>query len=235
MTQYRTPFPHINKTGALALGTFDGVHIGHKAVIERAAAAARSNGAPACVWCFSDPPRPVRPLTSADEKARLIEAILTAAILTEAILNGAHANGARPREANSAEQSPAGSYPTESHPREAYPADPSPTEPPLTEILTASALIMPSPTRELLAMTPEEFLDRLITATNPLAVVVGFNFTYGKGAAGNVETLRATLAAKNIPLTVVAPVEYNGVPVSSTLIRRLTAANDPAAARLLGR
>ena len=42
---------------AIALGTFDGVHIGHRAVIEAAAELARANGLKSAVFTFADLPR----------------------------------------------------------------------------------------------------------------------------------------------------------------------------------
>jgi len=65
---------------ALALGTFDGVHAGHRAVIGRAVELARERGLTSAVVTFDrhpltvvDPSRVPRLLTSNDEKIRLIE------------------------------------------------------------------------------------------------------------------------------------------------------------------
>lgn len=65
---------------ALAIGTFDGVHIGHRAVISRAVEVAASRGLRSAVVTFDrhplevvDPARAPRLLTPAAEKARLIE------------------------------------------------------------------------------------------------------------------------------------------------------------------
>jgi riboflavin kinase / FMN adenylyltransferase len=64
---------------ALALGTFDGVHAGHRAVIGRALALARERGLTSAVVTFDrhpltvvDPARVPRLLTSNDEKIRLV-------------------------------------------------------------------------------------------------------------------------------------------------------------------
>jgi riboflavin kinase/FMN adenylyltransferase len=64
---------------ALALGTFDGVHIGHRAVIGRAVELARERGLTSAVVTFDrhplavvDPARAPRLLTSNEEKTRLI-------------------------------------------------------------------------------------------------------------------------------------------------------------------
>ena len=178
MTIYNTPFPNLQHPCVVALGTFDGVHIGHAAVITAAVGKARTLSArtPAAVWCFTQPPKSDKALTTPDEKANLIAA------------------------------------------------------------LGADELIMIPPAPELLSLSPEQFADALITSLCPLHVVVGYNYTYGKGAAGTPDTLREYLARHGIGLSVIPPVEYGGVPVSSTAIRRLIAAGDTAAASdLLGR
>lgn len=173
MQLYSIPFPRLH-VGAIALGTFDGVHIGHAAVIRRAVAEAHAKDEPACVWCFSTPPRAVRPILKPNEKARLIAS------------------------------------------------------------LGADALIMPELTAEILAMEPHDFLDTLISHLSPVDIVVGFNYTYGHRAAGNVGTLREYLDKKGIHLTVIPPVESDGVPVSSSEIRRRLA-DGISAVKLLGR
>ncbi len=180
MKTYSIPYPDIN-AGVLALGTFDGVHLGHAAVIKTAVSIAREHGEPATVWCFSAPPRAVFddsviPLVTPAEKAALIAA------------------------------------------------------------LGVDAVVMPLPSRALLETEPRGFLDALTGALRPSRVVVGFNFTYGRGARGSVPDLAAYLEEKGIPITVVPPVTRGGVPVSSTAIRAAMADGDIDAARaLLGR
>lgn len=82
MKIYNEPFPIINeKISAVALGTFDGVHSGHKAVINEAVRRAHADGGLSAVWCFSSPPKAffapdvTSAITSADEKAARIEAL----------------------------------------------------------------------------------------------------------------------------------------------------------------
>lgn len=68
---------------AVALGTFDGVHAGHRAVIRAAVSAARSEGISGAVFTFSTLPknaflpedRRIVPLIGAEEKARLIASL----------------------------------------------------------------------------------------------------------------------------------------------------------------
>lgn len=62
----------------VALGCFDGVHIGHRAVIEEAVRVAKDRGLTSAVWTFSDPPKnffspgSVQVLTDKAEKCRRI-------------------------------------------------------------------------------------------------------------------------------------------------------------------
>ena len=67
---------------AVALGCFDGVHIGHRAVIREAVAIAKEQGINSAVWCFDSPPKnffiknsaPL--LTTPEEKIALISELL---------------------------------------------------------------------------------------------------------------------------------------------------------------
>lgn len=71
-------------------------------------------------------------------------------------------------------------------------------------------------------LSPEAFVqDVLCGQLSCAAVICGFNFRFGKGGAGDVNLLRALLAERNIPLTVIDPVEVEGKVVSSTHIRTL--------------
>ncbi len=69
------------RSGIVALGNFDGFHLGHQAVVGRAVALARARGVPAIVATFDPHPvrwfRPDAPpfrLTSLDQRARLFAA-----------------------------------------------------------------------------------------------------------------------------------------------------------------
>ena len=62
----------------VALGCFDGVHIGHRAVIAQAVETAKQMGLASAVWTFGEPPKnffapgSVQVLTDKEEKCRLI-------------------------------------------------------------------------------------------------------------------------------------------------------------------
>ncbi|WP_296101927.1 bifunctional riboflavin kinase/FAD synthetase [uncultured Agrobacterium sp.] len=77
----KEPLPDALKGGVVAIGNFDGVHRGHRAVLDQALELARSRGVAALVLTFEPHPRtvfrpetPVFRLTPAPLKARLLEA-----------------------------------------------------------------------------------------------------------------------------------------------------------------
>src|SRR5690606_26037517 len=85
--------------------------------------------------------------------------------------------------------------------------------------------------------TPEEFVDRVLMG--PLearGVVVGANFRFGHGAAGDVDTLTRLGQERGFEVVGVALLESGGVTVSSTEIRSAVALGDvERAAEMLGR
>ncbi len=77
-----SPLPDHLKGGVVAIGNFDGVHRGHRAVLERALQLAQARGRPALVLTFEPHPRsvfkpdqPVFRITPALLKARILEAL----------------------------------------------------------------------------------------------------------------------------------------------------------------
>lgn len=69
-------------------------------------------------------------------------------------------------------------------------------------------------------MTAEEFLSTYIEKIfNPVHIVVGYDFNFGKSRDGNIDFLREYCRQKNIGLTVVEAYEKNGLIVSSSQIR----------------
>src|SRR5215475_4840394 len=75
---------------ALTVGNFDGVHLGHRAILERLASASRARGLAPCVMTFEPHPRefftpeqaPAR-LTSLREKLELLCALGVARVLVQ--------------------------------------------------------------------------------------------------------------------------------------------------------
>jgi len=87
------------------------------------------------------------------------------------------------------------------------------------------------------ALTPEEFVrDVLVGQLRATQVMVGFNFTFGRGGQGTAEILRQLCEPHRIPVRIFDPVRVAGENVSSTEVRFYVAEGQmPAAARLLGR
>ncbi|MGI6357502.1 MAG: riboflavin biosynthesis protein RibF [Bacillota bacterium] len=91
--------------------------------------------------------------------------------------------------------------------------------------------------QQLAAMSPERFVqDILIAGAQARAVVVGFNFSFGRGGAGTPEYLQQALAMKGVPVVIVPPVMLAGEAVSSTRLRQCIRTGDlKQAGMMLGR
>lgn len=84
-------FPADLRGGVVAIGNFDGVHRGHRSVLDKALEIAGSMGVPALVLCFEPHPRslfrpdqPVARLTPASLRARLLDVIGFDAVVEQA-------------------------------------------------------------------------------------------------------------------------------------------------------
>ncbi len=174
--------PSACRGGAVAIGNFDGVHLGHARIVERLLANAREVGGPAVVFTFDPHPAMVlrpdaapQPLTWIDRKAELLAALGVDAMI-------------------------------------AYPTD-----------------------EALLALTAEEFFERIVLEQLAArAMVEGPNFAFGRGRRGTIELLRTLTSGAQIRLDVVAPIWDAGEIVSSSRVRKLVASgNVEEAGRLL--
>jgi riboflavin kinase / FMN adenylyltransferase len=168
----------------LAIGFFDGLHIGHQQVIRRAQAAAEADGGTAVVATFDPHPMAVlRP----DAAPRLLTSTLHKTLI-------------------------------------------------LSQLGVTHLLIIPFD-KTLAALTPDTFIQSLATASRPLgSITVGYNWAFGKGRSGNLETLTALGKTLGFHVHGVAPVVVGGEPVSSTRVRLAVERGDfSAAAQLLGR
>jgi riboflavin kinase/FMN adenylyltransferase len=92
-------------------------------------------------------------------------------------------------------------------------------------------------TVELSKRTPSEFAETVLgRALGARRVVVGTNFRFGRGRAGDVALLTHLGSDLGFDVVAVEPVFHEGAPISSTRIREALARGDVAAAReLLGR
>jgi len=170
---------------AIALGTFDGVHIGHRAVITTAVELAKAEGLMPAVFTFADLPRNaflpeamrVPALCSAPERSRLIAA------------------------------------------------------------LGVELMVCPPFTDELRDTPAKVFINEiLIGSLRARHIVCGYDHRFGAGGRGDAELLMQVCRSAGVGVTIVPPVLYKGIRVSSTLIRAALAEGDIAsAAAMLGR
>ncbi|MEV6768296.1 bifunctional riboflavin kinase/FAD synthetase [Nocardia sp. NPDC051030] len=97
-------------------------------------------------------------------------------------------------------------------------------------------VVMPF-TREFMKLTPEQYVEELLVNRLHVAeVVVGDNFTFGKQAAGTVDTMRELGGRLGFDVDGVQLLGEHAVTFSSSYIRRCVAEGDmSAAAEALGR
>ncbi|HEX7489640.1 MAG TPA: bifunctional riboflavin kinase/FAD synthetase [Anaeromyxobacteraceae bacterium] len=168
---------------AVAIGNFDGVHLGHRTLFQLARAGAAARGGPGVALTFE--PHPVRVLRPA----------LAPPLLT-----------------------------------------PLPRKLELLAECGLDAVVVQPFDLAYAAADAAEFVARdLAGQLGAAEVVVGHDFTAGKGRT-RVDGLRQLLAARGVALTLVDPVAWEGLVVSSTKIRELLLEGQvEAAAELLGR
>ncbi|MBQ2324667.1 MAG: bifunctional riboflavin kinase/FAD synthetase [Clostridia bacterium] len=85
MTVYNCHFTELNNPSAVALVYFDGVHIGHKAVISSAREYAEEKKINTVIWTFENSPKSVfdkKKLSDEDEKKRIFESLGTDVLIT---------------------------------------------------------------------------------------------------------------------------------------------------------
>jgi riboflavin kinase / FMN adenylyltransferase len=176
----RRSLPHV----VVTIGNFDGVHLGHRAIISLAIEKARARSGTAVAYTFRPHPqlalRPeakVQLLTTYDEKLELLARTGIDAVVEQPF------------------------------------------------------------SREFSTTPPERFFsDVLVGKLGAEAIVVGYDFAFGKERAGHLAALESFSKAAGVELTVVPPQETGGEVVSSSRIReRLLAGDVESAARLLGR
>lgn len=161
---------------AVALGAFDGLHIGHRAVIRPAV----ESGLRSVVFTFKDNPAAllggrVRYLSAVEERLRILES------------------------------------------------------------WGVDTVIMPD-FSEVAGLSAEAFAALLFADISAKMLFCGEDFTFGRGAAGNTETLQRACKARGAELRVIPAVTLRGEKVSATRIRNALERGDAEeAAALLGR
>ena len=175
-------FAALPATG-VTIGNFDGVHLGHQALVRRTLEVCGTRGLDCVLVTFRPhprtvltPERPHAPLSTRAERFALLERLGVRHIL----------------------------------------------ELPFT--------------RGLAALTPEDFVRGYLLPLRPRELVVGHDFTLGRGRSGHPELLQQLGRGMGFGVEQVGAVLADGAPVSSTRLRECLAAGDVALARrLLGR
>ncbi|HMF42609.1 MAG TPA: bifunctional riboflavin kinase/FAD synthetase [Polyangia bacterium] len=169
---------------AVAIGNFDGVHLGHAALLAEVRARAAHRGCPSAVLTFT--PHPAR-LFAPDRAPPLIMSLERRLELC-------------------------------------------------AEAGIDIAVVEPF-TRAFAAIEAAAFIDGVLAGQlGARDVVVGYDFSFGRGRLGDATMLRTRGAEKGIEVAVIPPIALGGVPCSSTRVRELVSTGDvQAAAHLLGR
>ncbi len=91
-------------------------------------------------------------------------------------------------------------------------------------------------TKELMHLSPEEFIKKLKSKCNIKAVCCGYDYRFGYKASGDTEKLKELGEKYGFEVLVTDAVKLDGVIVSSTAVREMIASGDTeGAARFLGR
>ena len=86
------------------------------------------------------------------------------------------------------------------------------------------------PFGDIRTLTPEAFFNDILMPLDPVAIVLGANFTFGAHQAGNIDLLRRLCAGQNVALYSLAMTPFDGEPVSSSRIRAAIQSGDVRAA-----
>jgi riboflavin kinase / FMN adenylyltransferase len=183
--QFFRTIPELATTArVLAIGNFDGLHLGHRALLERLTTTARQHGLPSAVMTF------------------------------------------------------------EPHPRELFTPDQAPAR--LTSLREKLALLegcgvdqvfLLHFSRKLAGLTADEFVERiLLRGLGVRHLIIGDDFRFGKGRAGDFALLQAAGKRHGFGVEAMHTIEIDGERVSSSAVREVLGAGDlEHAARLLGR
>ncbi|MGI6576376.1 MAG: bifunctional riboflavin kinase/FAD synthetase [bacterium] len=169
---------------AVALGNFDGVHLGHQRIIATTCGEAKAMGGIVMAMTFE--PHPTKAITGESTPVLLTTTTEKAELLRK---------------------------------------------------LGVDVLLMVNFNEAFANIEPEEFISQILHAQlQAQTVVVGFNYRFGRKAAGNTVLLEQKCNQLGIKVNIVPPVIKGGQPISSTLIRKLLHSGRlKEASHLLGR
>ena len=166
-------WPEVCPGSCVTIGNFDGVHVGHRTLIQTMLDKARSRNLPGVVVTFW--PHPL------------------------AVLAGRHA----PPQITSQQER-----------RD------------LMQALGVDVMLEIPFDRALAALSPEEFVRTVLLPLGCRHLIVGYDFSLGKGRAGNHDVLEALGRSYGFDLAQVPPVIVNDAVVSSTRVRDLIRSGD---------
>ena len=161
----RTFSPH-----AMALGFFDGIHLGHQLLIEEAKNIARHKKIEATLMTFHPHPNEI----ISNEKAR--------------------------------------KYLT-----------PLPIKLKKLNCMGLDKVFIIDFTKQFASLSPRNFIEQYILGINAIDIVVGFDFTFGYRAQGNVDSLKKSNYSSFFKTTVISRKDFESEKVSSTLIKKIIA------------
>jgi riboflavin kinase/FMN adenylyltransferase len=171
---------------AVTIGNFDGVHLGHQALLTHAIERAHVQKRKCVVYTFE--PHPVRILNPALSPRRISPEAEKVRLLGE--LKTAHGG--------------------------------------------IDTVVVEPFTREYAALTPEQFVSEvLVSSLGMKQLIVGYDFTYGKGGKGNTASLAAAAQQFGFQFDIISQQLFGGVVASSTKIREFLLNGQVDGARLL--
>lgn len=101
------------------------------------------------------------------------------------------------------------------------------------EQLGADIVLVQPFTKEFAAMPPEEYIELLADKLCVKAIVIGENYTFGRGGGGNAEMVQQMAAKYGYRAQIVEPVTDSEGLISSTRIRSLLRSGETQHARQL--
>ncbi len=206
---------------ALAIGNFDGFHVGHQAVIAQMQAKARAHNLLSAVMIFE--PQPLEFFGRGQASAA------TAVSAAPAAAASAPASASAPAAASAAD---AVSARTAAVPARLF------TIRDKLRIFRAAGIdivFCMTFTRKFAALSDVEFVA-MLERMQVKSVTVGSDFSFGRGGAYHIAELEAACAARDIECSAIGKVEAQGVRISSTMLRSLIVKGDfSTAAKFMGR